>query len=145
MAIRLGINPIGWSNDDLIEIGGATPRETCLAEAREAGITGMELGNKFPREPAALKSALAPYGMACIGGWYSIELLQRSRLTNNYWLGELSGAQDDPRRLTAIRETIPGTERVTAADVKLAAEAWLKPETAYKVVALPGATAAAAP
>ena len=78
MAIRIGANPIGWSNDDLPEIGGATPLETCLAEAREAGIVGMELGNKFPREPAALKAALAPYGMACIGGWYSIELLRRS-------------------------------------------------------------------
>ena len=78
MAIRIGANPIGWSNDDLIEIGGATPLETCLAEAREAGIVGMELGNKFPREPEALKAALAPYGMACIGGWHSIELLRRS-------------------------------------------------------------------
>ncbi len=78
MAIRIGANPIGWSNDDLIEIGGETPLETCLAEAREAGIEGMELGNKFPREPAALKAALAPYGMACIGGWYSTELLRRS-------------------------------------------------------------------
>ncbi len=78
MAIRIGANPIGWSNDDLVEIGGATPLETCLAEAREAGIEGMELGNKFPREPEALKAALAPYGMACIGGWHSIELLRRS-------------------------------------------------------------------
>ena len=26
----------------------------------------MELGNKFPREPAALKAALAPFGMACV-------------------------------------------------------------------------------
>ena len=78
MAIRIGANPIGWSNDDLQEIGGETPLETCLAEAREAGIVGMELGNKFPREPAALKAALAPYGMACIGGWHSIELLTRS-------------------------------------------------------------------
>lgn len=78
MAIRIGANPIGWSNDDLPAIGGDTPLETCLAEAREAGIEGMELGNKFPREPGALKAALAPYGMACIGGWYSIELLTRS-------------------------------------------------------------------
>ncbi len=78
MPIRIGANPIGWSNDDLLEIGGDTPLETCLAEAREAGFVGMELGNKFPREPGALKAALAPYGMACIGGWYSCELLTRS-------------------------------------------------------------------
>jgi inosose dehydratase len=37
----------------------------------------MELGNKFPREPAALRAALAPYGLACISGWYSAELLTR--------------------------------------------------------------------
>lgn len=75
--IRIGANPIGWSNDDLQEIGGATPLETCLAEAREAGFEGMELGHKFPREPAALRAALAPFGMACISGWYSAELLER--------------------------------------------------------------------
>ena len=50
MTIRLGANPIGWSNDDLQEIGGETPLETCLAEAREAGFEGMELGHKFPRD-----------------------------------------------------------------------------------------------
>ena len=77
MPIRIGANPIGWSNDDLQEIGGETPLETCLAEAREAGFEGMELGHKFPREPNALKAALAPFGMACISGWYSAELLRR--------------------------------------------------------------------
>lgn len=77
MPIRIGANPIGWSNDDLQEIGGETPLETCLAGAREAGFEGMELGHKFPREPQALKAALAPFGMACISGWYSAELLRR--------------------------------------------------------------------
>ncbi len=78
MAIRIGANPIGWSNDDLQEIGGDTPLETCLAEAKQAGIEGMELGNKFPRQSEALKAALAPFGLACVGGWHSIELLKRS-------------------------------------------------------------------
>ena len=78
MAIRIGANPIGWSNDDLQEIGGDTPLETCLADAKQAGIEGMELGNKFPRRPEALKAALAPFGLACVGGWHSVELLKRS-------------------------------------------------------------------
>lgn len=77
MTIRLGANPIGWSNDDLQDIGGETPLETCLAEAREAGFEGMELGHKFPREAVALKAALAPFNMACVSGWYSAELLKR--------------------------------------------------------------------
>ena len=78
MPIRIGANPIGWSNDDMQEIGGSTPLETCLAEAREAGMEGMELGNKFPREAQKLKAALAPFSLSCIGGWHSIELLKRS-------------------------------------------------------------------
>ncbi len=78
MTIRIGANPIGWSNDDLRELGGETPLETCLAEAKQVGFEGMELGHKFPREPQALKDALAPFGLACVSGWYSAELLTRS-------------------------------------------------------------------
>jgi inosose dehydratase len=77
MAVRIGANPIGWSNDDMRELGGATPLETCLAEAKEAGFEGMELGHKFPREPNALAAALQPFGLACVSGWYSAELLRR--------------------------------------------------------------------
>ena len=77
MAVRIGANPIGWSNDDMRELGGATPLETCLAEAKEAGFTGMELGHKFPREPKALAAALEPFGLSCVSGWYSAGLLQR--------------------------------------------------------------------
>ena len=55
MTVRIGINPIGWSNDDLRELGGDTPLQTCLAEARQAGFAGIELGHKFPRQAAALR------------------------------------------------------------------------------------------
>ena len=75
--IRIGANPIGWSNDDMRELGADTPLEVCLAEAREAGFEGMELGHKFPREAGALQAALAPFGLACVSGWYSSQLLLR--------------------------------------------------------------------
>lgn len=58
MTIRIGANPIGWPNDDVRELGGETPLKTCLAEAREAGFEGMELGHKFPRDPAALREGV---------------------------------------------------------------------------------------
>ena len=74
-----------------------------------------------------------------------IEGIQRARVTNGYWLGELSGAQADPRRLEVIRQIIPGTEKVTAADVQRAAQLWLKPEAAFKLSIVPAAGAAAAP
>jgi inosose dehydratase len=78
MPVRIGANPIGWSNDDLRELGGATPLETCLAEAEEAGFAGMELGHKFPREPQVLKDVLGRFGLDLVSGWYSAELLRRS-------------------------------------------------------------------
>ena len=78
MTVRIGANPIGWSNDDLRDLGGATPLETCLAEAREAGFEGMELGHKFPREPKALGAVLGRFGLDLVSGWYSAELLRRS-------------------------------------------------------------------
>jgi myo-inosose-2 dehydratase len=77
MTIRIGINPIGWSNDDMPELGGDTPLETCLAQARQAGYDGLEKGNKFPTDPDTLKAALAPYGLDFVSGWYSTELLTR--------------------------------------------------------------------
>jgi inosose dehydratase len=78
MPVRIGANPIGWSNDDLRELGGSMPLETCLAEAEEAGFAGMELGHKFPREPGALKDVLGRFGLELVSGWYSAELLHRS-------------------------------------------------------------------
>jgi inosose dehydratase len=78
MPVRLGISPIGWSNDDLPELGGDTPLETCLAEARLAGFEGIELGNKFPRDPAVLRPILERHGLSLISGWYSGRLLDRS-------------------------------------------------------------------
>jgi inosose dehydratase len=78
MPVRLGISPIGWSNDDLPELGGATPLETCLVEAHLAGFDGIELGNKFPRDPAVLGLILKRCGLSLISGWYSGRLLERS-------------------------------------------------------------------
>ncbi|MDP1641424.1 MAG: insulinase family protein [Phenylobacterium sp.] len=66
-----------------------------------------------------------------------LERIARARVTNGYWLSELSGGQADPRRLDAIRAVIPGTERVTAEDVQRAAERILRPDTAWKIEVVP--------
>ena len=75
--IRIGANPICWSNDDMIEIGGDIPLEQCLREAREIGLEGMEKGNKFPATALELKAKLAEFGLVFISGWYSTFLLER--------------------------------------------------------------------
>jgi inosose dehydratase len=77
--VRIGINPLSWMNDDLPSLGGETPLEVALTEGREIGYQGFELGNKFPREPQALKTLLAQYDLALVSGWYSGRLADFSR------------------------------------------------------------------
>ena len=77
MHIRLGINPLTWTNDDMPELGAATPLETCLAEGKQAGFAGFELGNKFPRDAAMLRPIMARHGLDLVSGWYGSRLLER--------------------------------------------------------------------
>lgn len=76
--VRLGINPVSWTNDDLPSLGGDTPLEVCLEEGREAGFAGFELGNKFPRTPDTLSKVLGRYDLSLVSGWYASHLLERS-------------------------------------------------------------------
>ncbi|WP_234731404.1 myo-inosose-2 dehydratase [Acidocella facilis] len=71
MKAKLGIAPIAWTNDDLPELGGDTPLETCLSEARAAGFAGVETGGKFPRDAATLGPVLQTHGLQLCSGWYS--------------------------------------------------------------------------
>lgn len=74
--VRLGINPIGWSNDDLPELGGDIPLERCLREARAAGYAGIEKGGKFPDDPKLLRPLLEAHGLVLVSGWFSGGLLE---------------------------------------------------------------------
>jgi len=78
MAIRFGVSPIAWINDDMPELGGDTPLATVLSDASEIGFHGIELGGKFPRDPRLLHELLGEHGLDLVGGWYSGALLNRS-------------------------------------------------------------------
>jgi zinc protease len=62
-----------------------------------------------------------------------LEGIAKSRVTNSYWLAELSGAQAQPRKLDFIRHILPGTEKVTAADVQHAAQLVLDQGKTYRL------------
>ncbi|MBB6244321.1 myo-inosose-2 dehydratase [Rhodanobacter sp. MP1X3] len=78
LEVKIGINPISWSNDDLPSLGGEIPLSTALSEGREIGYQGFELGNKFPKDPAALRELMAGYQLDVVSGWYSGRLATRS-------------------------------------------------------------------
>jgi inosose dehydratase len=88
MSVRLGINPIGWTNDCMRWLGDLVPLETCLAEARAAGFSGIELGRKFPRDAKTLGPILDRHGLALVSGWYSARLLERDARAEIAALGD---------------------------------------------------------
>ena len=75
MKARLGIAPIAWWNDDLAELSDDVSLEECLAQASQAGFTGMETGRRFPMDAGELAPILDKYGISVCGGWFSGLLL----------------------------------------------------------------------
>lgn len=75
--VRIGINPITWTNDDMPELGGDIPLETCLAETKLAGYAGTEMGGKFPRTAGELGPLLARHGLDLVSGWFDGRLFER--------------------------------------------------------------------
>lgn len=75
--IRYGTNPIAWTNDDDMTLGGDISLETCLDQASEIGFDGIEKGRKFPNDAESLAAFLQPRGLAFVSGWHSLNLLER--------------------------------------------------------------------
>lgn len=76
--VKIGINPISWSNDDLPSLGGETPLSTALREGKEIGYQGFELNGKFPKTPEGVRDVLGEYGLELVSGWYSSLMAHRS-------------------------------------------------------------------
>ncbi len=69
--IKLGIAPIGWTNDDLPDLGSENTFEQCVSEMALAGFSGTEVGNKYPRDVQVLKKALNLRGLQICNAWFS--------------------------------------------------------------------------
>lgn len=67
----VGIAPIGWTNDDMPQLGGENTFEQCVSEAALAGFAGTEVGGKFPGDPAVLRRALELRGLRIASQWFS--------------------------------------------------------------------------
>lgn len=69
--IKLAIAPIGWTNDDLPELGGEITFEQCISEMALAGFVGCEVGNKYPRDTDMLRHKLESRGLQICNAWFS--------------------------------------------------------------------------
>lgn len=69
--VKLAIAPIGWTNDDMPELGSENTFQQTVSEMALAGFTGSEVGSKYPRDPAVLKPMLDIRGMQICNAWFS--------------------------------------------------------------------------
>ena len=75
--VSLGIAPIGWTNDDMPDLGKENTFEQTVSEMALAGFTGTEVGSHYPTDPAVLKKALDLRGMTVCNQWFSSFLLTK--------------------------------------------------------------------
>jgi inosose dehydratase len=69
--VKLGIAPIGWTNDDMPELGKENTFQQTVSEMALAGFTGCEIGSKYPQDKNELKHALDLRGLTICNAWFS--------------------------------------------------------------------------
>ena len=82
MKAKLGMSPIAWWNDDLVELSDDVSLEECLRQSRSAGFTGMEKGRRFPDDPKVMLPILKATDVTLCGGWFSGTLVNEELAAN---------------------------------------------------------------
>jgi inosose dehydratase len=82
MKAKLGMSPIAWWNDDLVELSDDVSLEECLRQSRSAGFTGMEKGRRFPDDPEVMLPILRAADVTLCGGWFSGTLVEEELAAN---------------------------------------------------------------
>ncbi|MXP67858.1 myo-inosose-2 dehydratase [Pantoea sp. Aalb] len=69
--VHLAISPIGWTNDDMPDIGSENTFQQTISEIALAGFVGSEVGSKYPHDPKILKPMLDIRGIKICSAWFS--------------------------------------------------------------------------
>lgn len=75
--VFLGIAPIGWTNDDMPDLGKENTFQQTVSEMALAGFKGSEVGSHYPADPEVLKKALDLRGLTICNQWFSSFLISR--------------------------------------------------------------------
>lgn len=69
--VKLGIAPIGWTNDDMPDLGKENTFQQTISEMALAGFKGCEIGSKYPQDKEELKHHLDLRGLTICNAWFS--------------------------------------------------------------------------
>jgi inosose dehydratase len=70
--LKLGISPINWVNEDVLELGDHFTCEDLLRDFSSLGFTGTENSRKFPKDTAVLKKVLDEKGIQLTSQWKGV-------------------------------------------------------------------------
>jgi zinc protease len=65
------------------------------------------------------------------------ESITRASSGNMFWLGQLTGASRDPRRIAALQSLVTDFLKITPAELQEVARKWLVPERAFQLEVKP--------
>jgi inosose dehydratase len=127
--LKLGISPIGWVNEDVLELGDHYTFAELLADFTALGFTATEMCRKFPKDPKILRPALMEKGIQLSSQWkgvlFSDPAYRESELeayrqhvrflkemgSEHVVTCELGGSIiGDPRRIAGEKDVIPLTD-----------------------------------
>jgi inosose dehydratase len=69
---QLGAHPINWVGEDVREHGDDTTYAQILDDIQALGLTGTEMGRKFPTEIGLLKEELSKRNIQLVSQWKSV-------------------------------------------------------------------------
>lgn len=101
----IGIQPTGWTNDDLPEIGNDIPYQVILDQTKQAGYEGGSTGHNYPTHLPSLLHALQSRKLAIASTWFGTTFT--------------TGANFDAA-ITAFKQQIEFLKAVNAKDVVVA-------------------------
>ncbi|MGY6172514.1 myo-inosose-2 dehydratase [Candidatus Mycoplasma pogonae] len=67
----VGIAPIGWTNDDLPDLGKENTFQQAISEMALAGFEGTEIGSQFPKDLKILQKHLQMRNLQIASAWFS--------------------------------------------------------------------------
>ncbi|WP_342045798.1 myo-inosose-2 dehydratase [Bacillus sp. OTU530] len=72
LPFHLGIHPINWVGEDVLEHGDHYSYEQVMSEIASLGFKGTEVSRKFPKNAKELQDALSKYNLQLTTQWKSV-------------------------------------------------------------------------
>ncbi|SFE58340.1 inosose dehydratase [Paenibacillus catalpae] len=72
LPFKIGAHPINWVGEDVKEHGADTTYEQIMDDMQRLGLTGTEMGRKYPTDTEVLKQELRKRDLQLVSQWKSV-------------------------------------------------------------------------